>query len=101
MLFRSIIRIHKKNDVSFEKIFTKYRELNREVSSNLWNKVIWNPNTNKMIVKNQTAVKLLLLYVYDPSVLTIKEKKDLIDRYALLQGIPQNAVEEYLEQFRL
>ena len=100
-LIQAIIRIHKKNDVSFEKIFTKYRELNREVSSNLWNKVIWNPNTNKMIVKNQTAVKLLLLYVYDPSVLTIKEKKDLIDRYALLQGIPQNAVEEYLEQFRL
>ncbi|NCB03022.1 MAG: hypothetical protein EOM67_12770 [Spirochaetia bacterium] len=69
--------------------------------SSLWNKVIWNPNTNKMIVKNQTAVKLLLLYVYDQDSLSIREKNDLIDRYALLQGINLDEVEPYLEQYNL
>lgn len=100
-LIQNIVRIYKKNNVALDEIFNKYSQLNRCVSSDLWNKVIWNPNTNKMIVKNQTAVKLLLLYTYDPSILTPKEKNDLFDRYALLQGILPNEVEAYLEQFRL
>lgn len=69
--------------------------------SGLWNKVIWNQNTNKMIVKNQTAVKLLLLYVYDHETLNLKEKTDLMDRYALLQGVNLDEVEPYLEQYKL
>lgn len=96
-LVQVIMRIHKKNNVSLSEVFNKYSLLNRSVSSGLWNKVIWNPNTNKMIVKNHTAVKLLLLYVYDPSVLSDKEKNDLFDRYALLQGILPDDVETYLE----
>lgn len=100
-LVQAITRIHKKNNVSLDDIFAKYSQLNRCVSSDLWNKVIWNPNTNKMIVKNQTAVKLLLLYVYDPLVLTEREKNDLFDRYALLQGISIDKVEEHLERFVL
>lgn len=100
-LVQAITRIYTKNGVSFSDIFNKYAQLNRCVSSAMWNKVIWNPNTNKMIVKNQTAVKLLLLYMYNPSLLTQREKADLFDRYALLQGITQDDVEGYLEPFRL
>lgn len=54
-----------------------------------------------MIVKNQTAIKLLMLYVYSPEKLSTKEKSDLIDRYALLQGITQDEVETYLEPYKL
>lgn len=54
-----------------------------------------------MIVKNQTAVKLLLLYVYDHETLNLKEKTDLMDRYALLQGVNLDEVEPYLEQYKL
>ncbi len=100
-LIQAIIRVHKKSGINLNDVFGRYAQLSRSVSSGLWNKVIWNPNTNKMIVKNQTAVKLLLLYVYDPSILTSREKADLFDRYALLQGITPNEVEEHLEQFRL
>ncbi len=100
-LVQVISRIHKKNGIEYRDIFDKFSQLNRSVSSGLWNKVIWNPNTNKMIVKNQTAVKLLLLYVYDQDSLSIREKNDLIDRYALLQGINLDEVEPYLEQYNL
>lgn len=100
-LVQVISRIHKKNNVEYRDIFNKFSQLDRCVSSGLWNKVIWNPNTNKMIVKNQTAIKLLLLYVYSCETLSTKEKADLIDRFALLQGINQNEVEPYLEPYKL
>lgn len=100
-LVQVISRIHKKRGTEYRDIFNKFSQLNRGVSSGLWNKVIWNPNTNKMIVKNQTAIKLLLLYIYNPEELTIKERADLVDRYALLQGITQEEVEPYLEPYKL
>ncbi len=100
-LVQVISRIHKKRGTEYRDIFNKFSQLNRSVSSGLWNKVIWNPNTNKMIVKNQTAIKLLLLYIYNPEELTIKERADLVDRYALLQGITQEEVEPYLEPYKL
>lgn len=100
-LVQVISRIHKKNEVEYPDIFNKFSQLDRRVSSGLWSKVIWNPNTNKMIVKNQTAIKLLLLYVYNSNTLSVKEKADLIDRYALLQGINPNEVELYLEPYKL
>lgn len=100
-LVQVISRIHKKNNVEYRDIFNKFSQLDRCVSSGLWNKVIWNPNTNKMIVKNQTAIKLLLLYVYSSKTLSTKEEADLIDRYALLQGIDQNEVEPHLEPYKL
>lgn len=100
-LVQVISRIHKKNNTEYQDIFNKFGQINRCVSSSLWSKVIWNPNTNKMIVKNQTAIKLLMLYVYSPETLSTKEKSDLIDRYALLQGITQEEVEPYLEPYKL
>lgn len=100
-LVQVISRIHKKNNVEYRDIFNKFSQLDRCVSSGLWNKVIWNPNTNKMIVKNQTAIKLLLLYIYSSETLSANEKDDLIDRYSLLQGINQDEVEPYLEPYKL
>jgi DNA sulfur modification protein DndB len=100
-LVQVISRIHKKNGIEYRDIFNKFSQLDRCVSSGLWNKIIWNPNTNKMIVKNQTAIKLLLLYVYDHETLSVREKTDLIDRYALLLGINQDDVEPHIEQYKL
>ncbi len=100
-LVHVITRIHNKNKLEYREIFNKFSKLDRRVSSGLWSKVIWNPNANKMIVKNQTAIKLLLLYVYSSDILSVKEKTDLIDRYALLQGINPNEVELYLEPYKL
>lgn len=100
-LVQVISRIHKKNGIEYRDIFNKFSQLDRCVSSGLWNKIIWNPNTNKMIIKNQTAIKLLLLYVYDHETLSVREKTDLIDRYALLLGINQDDVEPHIEQYKL
>lgn len=100
-LVQVISRIHKKRGATYRDIFYKFSQLNRSVSSDLWNKVIWNPNTNKMIVKNQTAIKLILLYIYNSETLNAKEKVDLIDRYALILGITQDEVESHLDNYRL
>jgi len=84
----SIARIKSNNsNISFADILQHYSNLERTVSNPPWNKVIWNPITKKMIMRNQTLTKYIFLYLYGSSLLSDKEKQDMKNKYATILNI--------------
>lgn len=59
-----------------------YSKLEMCISKTPWVKVLWDSDTHTMIMKNATLVHLLLLYMYDRSLLAPIEMNRLQNRYA-------------------
>ncbi|WP_418684142.1 hypothetical protein, partial [Alistipes putredinis] len=57
------------------------------VSSEPWNRVIWNPITHKMVMRNQSLVKYLFMHMYNHDILTNKEKVAIKTKYAAVHNI--------------
>lgn len=69
------------------RVMEHYKGIERTVSAEPWNKVIWNPTTNKMVMRNQALVKYLFMYLYSHDILTNKEKNALQTKYATVHNI--------------
>lgn len=68
-------------------IIRRFESIDRMVSSEPWNKVIWNPITHKMVMRNQLLVKYLFMHMYDHNILTPKEKNALRTKFALVHNV--------------
>lgn len=68
-------------------VIDSFQSIDRVVSSPLWTKIIWNPITHKMIMRNQTLIKYLFIHMYDSDIMTEKEKKSLLDKYAIVHNL--------------
>lgn len=80
---------------SIKHVIERFKGIERTVSADPWNKVIWNPTTNKMIMRNQTLVKYLFMHLYSHDALTNKEKVALQTKYATVHNLPlENAVQQ-------
>ena len=77
-------------------ILKKYSQINRNVSSSLWNKIIWNPDSKTMLVNNQILLKYLFVYLYKPSILREKHVKDFYHRYKLVKSIDIAEIDNHL-----
>ena len=51
-----------------------------------------------MIIKNQSLIKYIFLYVYNPNTLNPKEKQQLFAKYALVHNVSVIEAEEILER---
>jgi DNA sulfur modification protein DndB len=68
-------------------IISQYANLNRNVHSDLWDMVLWNPRTKKMIMRNQALANYLLIKMIDINILTPKEKLTMTSKYATIFNI--------------
>ncbi len=68
-------------------VMMEFRNINRTVSSEPWNKVIWNPITHKMVMRNQSLVKYLFMHMYNHDILTNKEKLALKNKFAMVHNL--------------
>lgn len=84
------------NTVTINDILKKYSQINRNVSSSLWNKIIWNPDSKTMLVNNQILLKYLFVYLYKPSILREKHVKDFYHRYKLVKSIDIAEIDNHL-----
>jgi DNA sulfur modification protein DndB len=75
------------NNISFIRILQHYSNLERIVSNEPWSKIIWNPITKKMIMRNQTLTKYIFLHLYNSALLSDKEKQDMRNKYATVLNI--------------
>ena len=82
--------------VSINDILKKYSQINRNVSSLLWDKIIWNPDSKTMLVNNQILLKYLFVYLYNPSILKEKHIKDFYNRYKLVKNIEITEIDNHL-----
>ena len=68
-------------------VMEQFRNINRTVSSEPWNRIIWNPITRKMVMRNQSLVKYLFMHMYNHDILTNKEKIAIKTKYAAVHNI--------------
>lgn len=98
---QACIRIHHAKNETYQNIFNKFLVIDRTISAPIWDKLMWNANTSKMIMRNQMVVKLLLIYIFDEAILTKKEKDTLFDKYALIHNCSVTEAELKLNQYKL
>lgn len=87
------------NKISIKDILSSFSKLDRNVSKEPWVKIIWDPTSKRMIVNNQLLLKYLFVYIFNTKLLKDKDKKELYSKYALVNNIPYNSVEEILDKY--
>ena len=95
----AIIKIGEKYNT--EEILRNMSKIDRSISSPLWEKIIWNPATRKMIMRNQSVVKGILIHAYDSELLSSKEKEVLYSKYALIHNITELQAKERINKLTL
>ena len=80
---------------------TQFRNIDRTVSSEPWNKVIWNPLTHKMVMRNQSLVKYLFIHMYGHNILTNKEKLGLNNKFAAVHNLSLEEVTNILNAIHI
>lgn len=85
---KAVLKIKKeKKEESLKTIFTKFDKINFILSEVPWSKVLWDDLRKKMVMGSSTLTYLLLLYIYDKSLLSEKDLIKLKDGYASKLGI--------------
>lgn len=95
----AIIKIGEKYNT--EEILRNMSKIDRCISSPLWEKIIWNPATRKMIMRNQSVVKGIVIHAYDSELLSSKEKEVLYSKYALIHNITELQAKERINKLTL
>lgn len=83
----AIARILLATNKSFDEIISGYVNLKRNVHSDMWDMILWNPINRRMIMRNQSLVYYLLIKIMDDSILTERENTNMISKYATIFNI--------------
>ena len=94
---KAVINIHMKTLSPFSEIIRKFNILPMNLSDNEWAGVLWDNNNKKMIVNYKTVVELRLVYLYDVTLLSEKEKQMLVSGYASATQMREEDVESELD----
>lgn len=86
---------------SIKEILEIFSRLDRNVSNELWSRIIWDPESKRMLVNNQLLLKYLFIYIFNDALLKAKDKKELYSKYALVNNISIEDVEESLNKYDL
>lgn len=81
-LIKSSLMIYRREESSFDNIFTRFNEINFNLNSKPWLYVAWNPIERKMIMNSDSVIQLLLVYLYNGDILMANELRKLKEGYA-------------------
>lgn len=73
--------------------------LDRNVSSGYWAKILWDTSSKKMLVRNGSITKYLLIEMYSSDILAPKDRNKMVERFVQLFGLANKNEAE--EQIRL
>jgi DNA sulfur modification protein DndB len=99
-LIQAAIAINSKKTISFDDIFKKYNSINLSIDSKPWANILWNPIEKKMKSPSSQLVYLLLMYVFDPTLLNDKELKKMKEAYAAELNIEIQDVDSALAEIK-
>lgn len=97
----AIARILLATNKSFDEIISGYVNLKRNVHSDMWDMILWNPITRRMIMRNQSLVYYLLIKIMDDSILTERENTNMISKYATIFNIELSEARRRIATIRL
>lgn len=89
------------NNFSYDDILDRYENINRIVSQEPWGMILWNSLTNRMIMRNQSLVKYLLINMFNPNLLTQREKLELGTKYATIFNISTEEAERRINTYTI
>jgi len=93
---QAVIEIKKRTENNYNDIFTRFNKVNFTLNTSPWKNVLWNPTEKTMIMGNNVLVKLMLIYIYDQSILTEKEFTKLKQKYADRIGFADENIDNVL-----
>ena len=93
----TIARIRLSQTASYNNIIIRYSNMNRIVSVEPWNHILWNPLTNKMVMRNQSLVKYILINMYDSNILSDREKTEMKSKYATVFNINLDEAQQEID----
>jgi DNA sulfur modification protein DndB len=79
---RAVIHIHKTTNYSFSEILEKIDGLPLSIADSVWIGVLWDNKNNRMLMNNQKVVELRLIHMFNPDLLSKKERVLLVSGYA-------------------
>lgn len=85
--------------LSYNDIIQRYSNMNRTVSVQPWLMILWNPLTRKMIMRNQSLVKYLIINMHNINLLSQREKQELKSKYATIFNISVEDAEQQINTF--
>ena len=97
----AIARILLATNKSFDEIISGYVNLKRNVHSDMWDMILWNPINRRMIMRNQSLVYYLLIKIMDDSILTERENTNMISKYATIFNIELSEATRRIATIRL
>lgn len=97
----AIARIKMGSPETYAEIIGHYSNLNRNVHSDMWDMILWNPRTNRMLMRNQSLVYYLLIKIININLLTEKEKRQMINKYATVYNIDAQDAEQRINEITL
>lgn len=85
-------------DYDYKTIIVNYTSfLDRNVSSEFWAKILWDSTAKKMLVRNGSITKYLLIEMYSSDILTPKDRNKMVERFVQLFGLAnKNEAEEQI-----
>lgn len=95
---RATVRIKTLSQKSYREIIDAFPKQLLWIQDRLWKKIIWDDVLKKMIMGNAKLIELILLYIYNPNILTDKEaKKILLDLQSIWDLQDREQVKERLD----
>ena len=85
---KAVLEISEKSGISLNDIITKFPKDVLWLKHPLWKRILWDSVQNKMIMGNAELVKLLLVYSFDSSLLSSKEKSSMINKLRSVWDTP-------------
>jgi len=75
----------------YRTILSQYASfLDRNVASKYWAAILWDTNTKRMIVKNGSLTRYLLITMLTPDTLSQKDVKNMVERYVAIFNLHNN-----------
>ena len=87
---KAVMAINEKKHIGIERIIKSYPEEYLWLDNSLWRRILWDDAQNKMVMGNSELVRLLLINIFDSSVLSPKEKSSMkkkLDSIGVIQQI--------------
>lgn len=73
-----VVRIREKTGMEYEMIFSSFPEELLWIQHKLWRRILWDSIQKKMIMGHSKLVELLLIYIFDPQLLSKAEMAKVI-----------------------
>ena len=97
----AVARIKMSSQEAYTEIINRYANLNRNVHSDMWDMILWNPRTKRMLMRNQSLVYYLLINMIDANLMTDKEKRQMVNKYATVYNIDVQDAEQRINAITL